>query len=239
MANEEQVAILEQGVAVWNHWRTKNPGVQIDLTYLDFPRTDLRYVDLSYADLSETGFMGANLGGADFEGANLTYVDFENANLTLAKLNRANFHRTFLSQADFSHAELSVTIFVDVDLSTVKGLEAVQHRAPSSIGIDTIYKSKGQIPEIFLRGCGVPDIFIEYMHALTDKPFDFHHCYIGYSPEDEAFATRLHDTLQGKGVRCWTMEKNAKLGVPVTRSIEHGIRITDKLLVCCSKGISK
>lgn len=235
MANEEQVAILEQGVAVWNHWRTKNPGVQIDLTYLDFPRTDLRYVDLSYADLSETGFMGANLGGADFEGANLTYVDFKNANLTLTKLNRANFHRTFLNQADFSHAELSVTIFVDVDLSTVKGLEAVQHRAPSSIGIDTIYKSKGQIPEIFLRGCGVPDIFIEYMHDLTAKPFEFYSCFISYSHADAAFAQRLHDTLQGRGVRCWLDEKDARLGVPITHNIESGIRLTDKFLLCCSK----
>ncbi len=197
---------------------------------------------------------GANLGGTNFNAANLS-----NANLLHADLRFTQFHQAILSSSDFSnailtgvilsganldgtnlsHAQLNGAVFANVDFSKAKGLETIQHRGPSTIGIDTIYKSKGQIPEIFLRGCGVPDIFIEYMHALTDKPFDFHHCYIGYSPEDEAFATRLHDTLQGKGVRCWTMEKNAKLGVPVTRSIEHGIRITDKLLVCCSKGISK
>jgi hypothetical protein len=30
------------------------------------------------------------------------------------------------------------------------------HNGPSTIGIDTIYNSGGKIPEIFLRGAGVP-----------------------------------------------------------------------------------
>jgi len=140
-----------------------------------------------------------------------------------------------VSRAYLSGAYLRGTAFIDVDLSEVKGIESVQHRGPSSVSIDTIYKSRGQIPEIFLRGCGVPDIFIEYMSALTSKPFEFYSCFISYSHEDEAFANHLHDTLQGKGVRCWLDEKDAKLGVPITRNIEHGINLTDKFLLCCSK----
>ncbi|MCP4143638.1 MAG: pentapeptide repeat-containing protein, partial [Chloroflexi bacterium] len=31
MANEEQLAILKQGVDVWNQWREKYPDVVIDL----------------------------------------------------------------------------------------------------------------------------------------------------------------------------------------------------------------
>ena len=55
------------------------------------------------------------------------------------------------------------TIFADVNLSDVKGLETVVHHGPSSVGIETIYRSQGKIPEAFLRGAGVPEDFIEYM----------------------------------------------------------------------------
>ena len=47
--------------------------------------------------------------------------------------------------------------FADVDLSEVKGLESVGHQGPSTIGVDTLVRSEGEIPEAFLRGCGVPD----------------------------------------------------------------------------------
>jgi hypothetical protein len=43
---------------------------------------------------------------------------------------------------------------VDINLSEILGLESVTHHGPSSVGIDTIYRSKGQIPEIFLRNAG-------------------------------------------------------------------------------------
>ena len=163
MANEEQIAILREGVDGWNRWRKENPDVRPDL-----------------------------------------------------------------SDANLLSADLNDTVFADVDLSELNGLETVRHNGPSSIGIDTIYKSRGQIPDIFLRGCGVPDIFIEYMRALTSKPFEFYSCFISYAHADEAFATRLHDTLQGKGIRCWLDEEDAKLGVPVARNIEKGIQLTDK-----------
>ncbi len=40
---------------------------------------------------------------------------------------------------------------LDFDLSAAKGLETVVHHGPSTIGIDTIYKSRSKIPEVFLR----------------------------------------------------------------------------------------
>ena len=52
----------------------------------------------------------------------------------------------------------------------VNGLETVKHNRPSTIGIDTIYMSKGKIPEVFLRGCGVPDTMIAFIPSLVDKP---------------------------------------------------------------------
>jgi hypothetical protein len=58
-------------------------------------------------------------------------------------------------------------VFADNDLSTVKGLDEVHHLEPSTVGIDTLYKSRGRIPEAFLRGCGVPDEFIAHIPALV------------------------------------------------------------------------
>ena len=265
MANEEHLAILKQGVEAWNQWREENPDVLPELTDADLKFANLHVANLSGASLSGAYLFLADLSGANLNGADLSHADLSDARLVAADLNgsdlnNGNFLRADLSLADLSGAnlfnanlrganlfdanliltnldlaELWGTIFANVDLSEVVGLETVRHSGPSSIGIDTIYKSRGRIPEIFLRGCGVPDIFIEYMSALTSKPFEFYSCFISYSHKDEAFAQRLHDTLQGKGVRCWLDEEDAKLGVPISRNIEQGIRLTDKFLLCCSK----
>jgi len=80
----------------------------------------------------------------------------------------------------------------DNDPSTVKGLETAGHFGPSTIGIDTIYKSRGNIPEAFLRGAGVPEDFIVYMKSLAGNPIEFYSCFISYSSQDDEFARRLH-----------------------------------------------
>jgi uncharacterized protein YjbI with pentapeptide repeats len=60
MANEEHVALLRQGVEVWNGWRRENPDIRPDLSV-----ADLRAADLSAADLSAADLRAANLGRAD------------------------------------------------------------------------------------------------------------------------------------------------------------------------------
>jgi hypothetical protein len=130
---------------------------------------------------------------------------------------------------------VSHTAFADVDLSVAKNLETVVHHRPSTIGIDTIYKSKGKIPEVFLRGCGVPETFIEYMRSLVVSPIEFYSCFISYSHEDKLFARRLHDTLQGHGIRCWMDEKQLLPGDDIYEQVDRGIRMWDKVLLCCSR----
>jgi hypothetical protein len=105
---------------------------------------------------------------------------------------------------------------------------------PSSIGIDTIYKSNGNIPEVFLRGCGVPDNFITFLHSLTAKAFDVYSCLISYSNEDEDLAQRLHNDLQGKGVRCWFAPEDLKIGDKFSDRIDEAIRAYDKLMLLLS-----
>jgi hypothetical protein len=96
------------------------------------------------------------------------------------------------------------TVLADVDLSTAKGLETVRHEWPSTIGVDTIYRSQGKIPEVFLRGAGLPDdVHRLHRSIVYRRPIEFYSCFISYSGKDQEFADRLYADLQNKGVRCW------------------------------------
>jgi uncharacterized protein YjbI with pentapeptide repeats len=321
MANEEQLAILKQGVKVWNEWREKN-SEKIDISgadlsggnlgRADFSGVDLHKTNLSKANLRDAYFVSANLSGTilseatliganfvsaamyktDFSKANLNFADFGRTELNMgvqftaeirdsnfseahlgytsfigASLSRISFKGTKFFRTNFSEANLaeidlssayldSVNFskanlhslnlgqtkilritFDDVDLSEMDGLEQVEHLAPSSVGIDTIYKSKGNIPEVFLRGCGVPENMITFMHSLAGqaKAFEFYSCFISYSSKDTDFAERLHADLQSKGVRVWYFPEDAKWGETVWGEIDRSIKVYDKLIVVLSE----
>ena len=128
--------------------------------------------------------------------ARLLRTDLTSANLTGTDLGKARLSEAILSHADLRNAELAGakigdTIFANTDIGYANGLEDVRHEGPSSIGIDTIYRSKGKIPESFLRGWGVPDNFIGYMDSLAGAAFEFYSCFISYSTREQDFADRL------------------------------------------------
>ncbi|MCI0490454.1 MAG: toll/interleukin-1 receptor domain-containing protein [Blastocatellia bacterium] len=111
----------------------------------------------------------------------------------------------------------------------------MKHEGPSHVSIDTLYKSKGEIPEAFLRGCGVPDNFIEYMHSLTNQAFEYYSCFISYSSKNHDFAERIYADLQNKGVRCWFAPEDMKIGDKIRTRIDETIRKYDKLLLVLSE----
>ena len=111
----------------------------------------------------------------------------------------------------------------------------MHHSGPSTVGIDTIYASGGKIPESFLRGCGVPENFIQFMGSLTAKAFEYYSCFISYSSKDQDFADRLYADLQNKGVRCWFAPEDMKIGDKIRDRIDQSIRIHDKLLLVLSE----
>jgi hypothetical protein len=119
----------------------------------------------------------------------------------------------------------------------VKGLEEVVHFGPSIIAIDTLYWSAAKIPETFLRGAGVPEGFIVQMKALVAAmdPIPFYSCFISYNHTDKSFARRVHDTLQGRGIRCWLDEKQMLPGDDIYEQVDRGIKLWDKVLLCCSR----
>jgi len=260
MANPEHVEILRQGADAWNKWREENPKtepdlIDADITGLDLPGISFRRANLSGAllmfnDFSGADFRNAHLVGVDLYNSVLTGVDFSRAfamrvNLSDAELNLAKFNGTYfeyvnlslagLDGSDFAGLTMHSTVFGDNDLSNVKGLESVQHIGPSTIGIDTIYKSKGNIPEAFLRGCGVPEDFIVHMKSLVAKPIEFYSCFISYSSKDDDFAQRLHADLQAQNVRCWFAPEDLKIGDKFRMRIDEAIRVHDKLLLVLSE----
>jgi TIR domain/Pentapeptide repeats (8 copies) len=300
MADQEQLAILQQGREVWNTWRREHPTTRPDLSGANLGHANLSganfyqaklgdanishtnlskavlrgaflsdanlsNADLSNADLSFAGLLHVNLNHANLNDANLSYANLGHANLSVADLIDANLDHAHLNSADLSNAHLSGahlsnadlndahlieadlsdtdlsyaavgdTIFANVDLRNIKGLETVRHLGPSTIGTDTLERSQGDIPEVFLRGAGLSETFIEYAHALVHKPIDYYTCFISYSSKDEAFARRLYSDLQSTGVRCWFAPEDMKVGDKIRQRINESIRLYEKLLLVLSK----
>ena len=255
MSNQEHLEILKQGVEIWNQWRDEYPTILPNLSGVNLANSSLVGINLTGADLNSGYLSGANLSEAllthtNFIETNLSRTNFTNvtlfdADLRSANLSGANFANAYLSGAnlsgaklsgaDFSHATMRWAIFVDVDMSMIKGLETVIHTGPSGIGLDTIYRSQGQIPEIFLREAGVPDSFIDYMRSLVIKPIDYYTCFISHSSKDEPFAKRLYADLQSNRVRCWFAPEDMKIGDKIRQRINESIRLYDKLLLVLSE----
>lgn len=214
MANEEHLYMLNHGVGAWNKWRGNNPGIRPDLNKAELIRANLRRANLRDADLNGAHLLKANLSEVDLGGAILSAANLDNANL--------------------EGAGLFETVFADVDLSATKGLKKCKHLGPSIIDHRSLMKS-GPLPEVFLRGCGLPDDLIEYLPSFRHDPIQFYSCFISYSHKDEEFAKRLHADLQDNGVRCWFAPEDLKIGDEIWDSIDSGVRIRDKLLVILSE----
>jgi hypothetical protein len=211
------------------------------LAHADFDGSRLIDAGLQLAKLQWASLRMASLIGANFDGANLNFAilsmsHLNNANFTNTVLIETDFSNSILRGADFNNAATGLTRFGNVDLSAVKGLDNIRHSRPSIIGIDTLYESNGRIPEVFLRGCGVPEQFIAFIPSLVGavEPFQYHSCFISYSAKDEEFAKRLHSRLRDAKVRVWFAPEDIKGGVKLYDQIERAIQVHDRLLLVLS-----
>lgn len=262
MPSERHLAILEKGVHAWNEWRRENPTSIPNLNNADLGDAALSGINLARADLGRVRLVGANLSGANLLGASLSSARLRSANLRRAHLGlaylagatlqsamladailsgadlfEANFRKAELVGTDFTGAIMNATDFTETSLSAAKGLAEVQHDGPSIIGIDTIYLSKGRIPEVFLRGCGVPENLILYIPSLvgSEDGIQFYSSFISYSGTDEEFAKRLHGKMRDAHLRVWFAPEDVQGGKKLHEQIETAIRIFDKLLIVLSE----
>ena len=164
--------------------------------------SELGVCTLTGADLQRARLFGASgglisLDHAILSGADLTHAVFSEADLKFARLDfcelcGTHFEWTDLRGTDFTNASMLFCTFGEIDFRGVIGLETIRHRARSSIGVDSIYASKGEIPISFMRGCGVPEDFIDFVRDRASVPIPYHSCFISYSTSDDEFAKRLY-----------------------------------------------
>jgi uncharacterized protein YjbI with pentapeptide repeats len=205
-----------------------------DLPHADLGEARLILADLTRADLSGADLDGANLTEAHLRGTNLGSANLTGANLSGADLSGADFGDTDLTGADFKGSRLFSTFLVQTDLTDARHLETCSHDGPSSIDTHTLLASRS-LPDVFLRGCGLPDNLIEYLPSLQNQAIEFYSCFISYSHEDKSFARRLHDQLQGRGIRCWLDDHQMRPGDDIYEEVQRGIKLWDKVLLCCSR----
>ncbi|GMQ79086.1 MAG: toll/interleukin-1 receptor domain-containing protein [Anaerolineae bacterium] len=222
---------------------------QAKLVGANLQGADMRYANLAQADLSRAILSKAHIGGAnctqakfiesvlvsaDFHYANLRAANLMGANLTGAKLHQSQLIETIFTNVDVSYALFWGTVLSEVDLSTAKGLETCIHHGPSSLDYQTLERS-GALPLPYLRGCGLPDVFIEYLPSLLNQPIQHYSCFISFSSQDQEFVERIRADLQDNHVRCWFAPEDMKMGDEIRDTLTEAIRLRDKLLIVLSE----
>lgn len=279
MADEELLKLLQRDLKAWNNWRKENPyehpffggaslgmanlaGADLSNTYLkgaNLVRADLSNANLSGANLSETDLFRANLHGANLTSANLKRANSAMAILTGADLSQSDLtelalHSAKVKKANFSGARFNNSIISYVDLSEASGLEASVHVGPSSVTTSTLLLSKGIVPEVFLRGCGLTDWEIEatklhnpnltneeindiqyrIFDLRAEQPFQFSSLFISYSHADTSFVDFLGEHFERKGIRYWRDIHHSTSG-RLERVVDRAIRLNPTVLLVLSR----
>jgi uncharacterized protein YjbI with pentapeptide repeats len=193
---------------------------------------DLEGADLSGANLSNTNLTKSDLSGIDLRRADLSGAKLAMTNLTRSILMEAKFIGTDLTGANVTQAVMCSTAFAKSDLVRATGLGSIDHRGPSYISIDTLVLSAGKLPEVFLRGCGLSDIDIEYaklshpecnaeeIHRIllkiqtlrAEQAPQISPLFISYSAANSPFVERMINALTQKGIRYWHAMHGRKTG---------------------------
>ena len=206
-------------------------------------QANLRETNLHGADLREASLVWANLRAANLREANLSGVDLREANLTWASLAGTNLDGALCAKVSFGN----------VDLSLTKGLDTVKHRGPSTIGTDTLRLSRGEIPEEFLKNCGLApwEILSAKLYdptldggQITDILYGIHEerakgvfrtgIFISYSHVDSKFADKMKERLEEEGFTVWLDRHDLKAG-QTQKQIDRAIRLHDIVLLILSE----
>ena len=119
---------------------------------------------------------------------------------------------------------------------TAVGLEEVRHDAPSTIGLDTLLRSRGALPQSFILGSGVPVAVVGLQDSVADAPVTTLEVHISCADADVPFARQLEANLRAQGVRTWVFAEGFRGNPLVDRratsgeeEIERWVRHYDRL----------
>lgn len=188
---------------------------------------------LTDAYLQDTNLAGAKLSGVNFARTTLAHVDFEGATL-----DGASFVEAWMIGGRFVGASMKGAIFGRTYLSSVLqgalGLAEAKHLTRSRVALDTLRQTE-PLPDIFRRGCGIPDEDYALIRAQASKTEQFQSVFISYSHADQRAAEWLHRELQERGILSWLDSHDLKPGERILDVVDLAIRRHDRLLLCCSK----
>ena len=223
-----------------------------DLSGSNLNNADLRGADLSNCDIGFSTLVGANLSGADLTEADLTMSDLTDANLSGARLNaacldvanltrcdlrRTSLVRTRLDRTILEDGVVDMTLFADCDLSATLGLGTLRHEGPSMVGADTLARSGGGLPEIFLRSAGVPPDFINGHALLLQQSAPHRRILLIGSVVDATIVSWLEHELRQRGMQCWSLLAddeetvyNSQVIPPMSRFRDY-----DRVALLCSR----
>ena len=221
-------------------------------------RANLSYAYLVEADLHSAELNFANLSDADFQRANLKGVDLRDADLRRANLRNANLSGANLGGAHLKGPEIGETSFGGCDLSDVSELQEFVHIFPSMVDMVTLRLFKGNLPEKFLRGCGLSDLDIEYaklfspelsseetdeilykIHDLrVHQSIQISPLFISYSHANSNFVDKIESQSNQLGIRSWRDVRHAKAG-PLEKQIDRAIRYNPTVLLVLSENSMK
>ncbi len=201
---------------------------------------EARYANLHASDMRSTTFFG---------------VDLTEASLRCATVMGTDFTQSTLCRTDFWNARVAGCNFCNVDLSSAINLISIHHRGPSSVGIDTLVKSNGKIPHVFLDGCGVPK-WMQHVSELCDLDITAHQVseivstkifgsrtegplfmggvFISCSSSDRAFVELLEKRLKDSRITVWVYYHDLLAG-SIERQIATAIGIQHVVLVVLSE----
>ena len=214
----------------------------------------LREVYAQYATLSEITVRrvtatAANFGYTVFRDCDLTGSDFTRVNLRGCHLERCT-----LAETDLRDAVVCETAFLDVDLRGASNLELCDHRGPSYIDFATLRKAQGELPDAFLKGCGLSDVeiclaelwnptltqesIIDVLYKIAElrsvRPIQTLPVFLSYSHADRDFVDALGSLLDEAGVRYWR-DIHALTAGRLETQIDRAIHLNPVVVVILSR----
>lgn len=230
------------GANLKDSWLSSTHFEQANLTKADLSGAFAEWALFPFTRLDNCVAMETNFTKATLQQASSLNANFASSCFNSAILAWTNFENTYFSGADFTGADMSFSnfsgvqigqsSFIDCNLSDTIGLEEIEHQSYSYIDHLTLEKSK--LPRVFMRGCGLPEVYIDYLPSMLEPAISFYSCFISYSHKDKVFAQHLHSLLQDRGIRCWLDDHQLLPGDDVHKEIQQGIKLWDKVLLCCS-----
>lgn len=205
-----------------------------DLSFANLSYADLEGANLAGTDLTQTDLSWANLNGADLRDSRLIGANLDMADLTGADLRGATVIKARLNNTSLSQAVCGVTIFANCDLTRIIGLEDLRHSGPSMISLDTLSRSKGQVPPRFLEGAGVSPALIAAQNAIRESGTTYTRVLLLGSESDGELAARVRASLAEAQVPSWIIAADDEASLQSGEITLDKAIYYDRLVLLCT-----